>query len=61
MRDELPHHFHSLLVASALAQASVIEYRASLSTRTRGMLAEVAGDADRAVAGAAQLLLKSQR
>jgi hypothetical protein len=52
----LPH-----LAASALAQASVIDYRASLSVRTGGMLAEVAGDADRAVAGAVQRLLAAQR
>jgi hypothetical protein len=49
------------LVASALAQASVIEYRAALSPRTGGALAEVAGDADRAVAGAAQRLLAGLR
>ena len=44
------------LVAIALEQASVIQYRAFLSPATDGALAPVAGDANRAIAAGAQRL-----
>ena len=44
------------LVASALEQASVIQYRALLSPATRGALAPVAADVNRAIAAGVQRL-----
>jgi hypothetical protein len=56
IRLMLPH-----LVATALHEASMIEYRASLSASARAVFAPVAGDVDRAVKGAVQRLLAVQR
>ena len=53
--------FFAHLVASALAQASVIEYRAFLSPRTTRVYAPVAADGNRAIAAAARVVASPNR